>query len=53
MMPKNEIKLELVITNSDDVLATAKRLNEISKELTAIAYKLQAKMGAKEEQPDA
>lgn len=49
----NEIKLDIVITNADDILAYAKRLNEISKELTTIGYKLQAKLGAKEEQPKA
>lgn len=51
MMAQSEIKFNLVITNTDDILAYAKRLDEISKELTAIAYKLQAKLGAKEEQP--
>lgn len=52
-MAQSEIKLELVITNSDEILATAKRLQEISSELTSIAYKLQAKQGLKEEQPKA
>jgi len=46
-----EIKLDLVITNTDEILAYAKRLNEISKELTTIGYKLQAKLGVKEKQP--
>lgn len=44
-----EIKLDMVVTNSDDILATAKRLNEISKELTMIAYKLQAEIRLKEQ----
>ena len=46
-----DIKVELVVTNAEDVLAYAKRIGEISKELTVIGYKLQARLGAKEEQP--
>jgi|GEM_PF-4597066 hypothetical protein len=46
---ERQIKLELIITNTDEIFETAKRLNEISKELLAIGYKLQAKMGAKEQ----
>lgn len=44
-----EIKLDMVITNADDILATAKRINEISKELTTIAYKLQAEIRLKKQ----
>ena len=53
MQSFNDIKLNVVITNTGDILAYAKRLNEISQELTAIGYKLQAKLGAKEERPKA
>lgn len=49
----NEIKMEMVITNPDSVIDTAKRLHEIANELTAIGYQLQAKLGVKEEQPEA
>ena len=51
-MAQSEIKLDLVITNSDEILATAKRLDEISKELVVIGYKLKAKL-AEKEQPKA
>ena len=48
-MPKvNDVKFELTVTNSDEILATAKRLDEISKELVCIGYKLGAKVEAKE-----
>lgn len=52
-MTVKEIKLDLVIANPDEILAYAKRVGEISKELTEIGYKLQAKLGAKEERPEA
>jgi tetrahydromethanopterin S-methyltransferase subunit G len=47
-MNLDKIELELIITNPDEILATAKRLDEISKELTYIGYKLGAKVKAKE-----
>lgn len=47
-----EIKMEMVITNPDSILETSKRLEEISKELIVIGYRLQAKLGVKEEQPE-
>lgn len=43
-----DITVELSISNSDEILATARRLAEISKELTTIGYKLQAKLEVKE-----
>ena len=48
-----EIKMELSITNTDEILEVAKRLEQISKELTVIGYKLQAKTALKVKQPKA
>lgn len=48
-MPKiNGIKIELSISNCDDILSTAKRLSEISNELVVIGYKLKGKLEIKE-----
>lgn len=48
-MPKiGDISVKLNISNSDEIMATAKRLSEISKELTIIGYRLQGKLEIKE-----
>ena len=46
------IKMEMIIANPEDVLAKSKRLHEIAKELSLIAYQLNAKLEIKEKPPE-
>lgn len=52
-MNLHKVKIELEVTNADEIIAAAQRLGEIARELEVIAYTLSVKTNIKEEQPTA